>query len=78
MTDAVEHGGQVGHHGHELASLRAADVDYWCRRAQSSSETHPDWADRAVFASLVRRLPTTLRRYRLVTILRCWLRSATG
>jgi hypothetical protein len=42
----------------------------WQRTATSgctSRCSHPDWADRAVFAALIRRLPQVLRGRRLVT-----------
>jgi hypothetical protein len=41
---------------HEVAMLR-----------RTNPRPLPDWADRAVFATLIRRLPTRLRGHRLVT-----------
>jgi putative transposase len=41
---------------HEVAVLR-----------RTNPKRHLDWADRAVFAALIRRLPTSLRGHRLIT-----------
>ena len=41
---------------HEVAVLR-----------RTNPKPHLDWADRALFAALIRRLPTVLRDHRLVT-----------
>jgi putative transposase len=41
---------------HELAVLR-----------RTNPRPRPDWADRALFAALIRRLPAVLRGHRLVT-----------
>jgi putative transposase len=41
---------------HEVAVLR-----------RTNPKPHLDWADRAVFAALIQRLPKTLRAHRLVT-----------
>ena len=41
---------------HEVAVLR-----------RTNPKPHLDWADRAVFAAQIRRLPTSLRRHRLIT-----------
>src|SRR5215217_8262782 len=50
------------------------------RRTGTSRPTVVDWADRALFAALIRRLPSALRRHRLVasaTVLRWHRRLVT-
>ena len=41
---------------HEVAVLR-----------RTNPKPHLDWADRALFAALIRHLPAVLRRHRLIT-----------